>query len=613
MGETDIITAQRPGGSEATSQQPVLAVRDLCISVPGENGPISLVRDLSFDIPRGRTLAVVGESGSGKSVSALSIMRLMPKTTITTGGVLLHGRNLLTLKEREMEDMRGNRIGMIFQEPMTSLNPVFPIGMQIEEVLRRHGKGDGSNLTHQVIRLLDKVRIPNAARRVSDYPHQLSGGQRQRVMIAMALACSPDLLIADEPTTALDVTTQANIVDLIKQIQVEDQTAIMFITHDMGVVAEVADDVVVMRHGQAVEKAASRQIFEAPGEPYTQRLLSAVPIIGSMRGRAKPERFALIGDEQAPAARADLAEAPQETVLNVKDIAVSFEVAAGKSILRKNVVRAVKSVSFDLKAGETLSIVGESGCGKTTVARSVMGLQKIDAGRITIGGKSMTDFGKQQLREARRNIQMVFQDPYASLNPRIRIGDAIAEPMLAHGFSRAEGLETARRLLEEVGLSADMVSRRPHEFSGGQRQRICIARALALKPKVIVADEAVSALDVSVKAQVLNLFMDLQDRYGIGFLFISHDMAVVERLSHRVAVMYFGEIVEIGPRSAVFGNPAHPYTQRLLSAVPVPDPSRRAHIGNVQSEPVRRDDLVTEQALTKRNYRDLGGGHYVLE
>ncbi len=612
MSETDIIKSQHPGANGA-AQDVVLSVRDMCISVPGEDGPISLVRNLSFDILKGRTLAVVGESGSGKSVSALSIMRLMPKTTITTGGVLLHGRDLLTLKEREMEDVRGNRIGMIFQEPMTSLNPVFPIGMQIEEVLHRHGKGDGSNLMQQVIRLLDKVQIPNAARRVSDYPHQLSGGQRQRVMIAMALACSPDLLIADEPTTALDVTTQANIVDLIKQIQVEDQTAIMFITHDMGVVAEVADDVVVMRNGNAVEKASSREIFEAPSQPYTQRLLSAVPIIGSMRNSTKPERFALIGDEPAAPAPAAVAQGAQGTVLDVKDIAVSFEVAAGKSIFRKNVVRAVKGVSFDLKAGETLSIVGESGCGKTTVARTVLGLQQIDSGRITIGGKSMTDIGKQQLREVRRNIQMVFQDPYASLNPRLRVGDAIAEPMLAHGFSRGEALETARQLLEEVGLTADMVTRRPHEFSGGQRQRICIARALALKPKVIVADEAVSALDVSVKAQVLNLFMDLQDRYGIAFLFISHDMAVVERLSHRVAVMYFGEIVEIGPRSAVFGNPAHPYTQRLLSAVPVPDPSRRSHIGSVQSEPVRRDDLVTGQDLTKRSYRDLGGGHLVLE
>lgn len=612
MSYVDTLTPPLHEKSSNITDETVLSVQDLNVSVPGLLKPISLIRNLSFNIAKGKTLAVVGESGSGKSVTALSIMRLMPKSMIITGRALLHDLDLLALKEREMEDIRGNRIGMIFQEPMTSLNPVFPIGMQIEEALRRHGKGRDGDITQQVIHLLDKVQIPNASRRITDYPHQLSGGQRQRVMIAMALACSPDLLIADEPTTALDVTTQANIINLIKQIQIEDQTAIMFITHDMGVVAEVADDVIVMRNGDQIETAPSSQIFNAPAQPYTKRLLSAVPIIGSMRGKTNPERFALIGDEPVSPVSTHPAKLQEETVLDVKDIAVSFEVSAGRSIFGKNIVRAVKGVSFDLKAGTTLSIVGESGCGKSTIARSILGLQKIDTGTIEIGGESITNLSSQQLRQARRNIQMVFQDPYASLNPRLRVGDAIAEPMLAYGYSRAEAIETARKLLEEVGLAANMISRRPHEFSGGQRQRICIARALALKPKVIVADEAVSALDVSVKAQVLNLFMNLQDRYGIAFLFISHDMAVVERLSHRVAVMYFGEIVEIGPRSAVFGDPAHPYTQRLLSAVPVPDPSRRHHIGHVQNEPVRRNDFVCEGALTARNYRDLGGGHYVL-
>ncbi|MCF3594646.1 ABC transporter ATP-binding protein [Rhodobacteraceae bacterium LMO-12] len=605
-----ITSAPHPGTDVA------LSVRGFGTSVRGQGKDISLVRDMSFDIRKGQTLAVVGESGSGKSVTALSIMRLMDKGAKTTGQVFLHGQDLLLLPPRAMEDIRGDRIGMIFQEPMTSLNPVLPIGPQIEEVIRRHDREEGAKMSAQVTRLLDKVQIPNAGQRLKDYPHQLSGGQRQRVMIAMALACSPDLLIADEPTTALDVTTQANIVNLLKQIQAEDHTAIMFITHDMGVVAEVADEIIVMRNGEMVEKGAARQIFQAPTQPYTRRLLSAVPVIGSMRGIAHPERFPVLRDEETPADAPATFEPSKPSMagpaLTVRDIKINYQVPSRKSIFGKDIIRAVKGVSFDLNPGETLSIVGESGCGKSTIARSVLGLQPLSGGEITIGGQTMSGANAAELRQVRRNIQMVFQDPYASLNPRLRIGDAISEPLMAHGVSRSEALETARRLLEEVGLSGDMISRRPHEFSGGQRQRICIARALALNPKVIVADEAVSALDVSVKTQVLNLFMDLQDRYGIAFLFISHDMAVVERLSHRVAVMYFGEIVEIGPRMAVFDNPTHPYTQRLLSAVPVPDPDRRQSIGPVQSEPVQRDESAGRDDAA-RSYRNLGGGHYVLE
>ncbi len=599
--------------SATMPEDTVLSVRDLCTSLRGTNGALSLVRNQSFDIRKGRTLAVVGESGSGKSVTALSIMRLMPEFATSTGQVLLHGRELLTLGEQEMEDIRGNRIGMIFQEPMTSLNPVLPVGLQIEEVLRRHKVDSLPDLRAEVVRLLDRVQIPNAAQRVQDYPHQLSGGMRQRVMIAMALACRPDLLIADEPTTALDVTTQANIINLLKQIQTEDGTAILFITHDMGVVAELADDVIVMKDGEAVEKAPAPQIFATPVEAYTRRLLSAVPIIGSMNGRPVPERFALVGDEPSAPPVARVHAPDQGIALKVRDIAVSFPTHGRGLGLRKSLVRAVRGVSFDLHAGETLSIVGESGCGKSTVARSLLGLQKIDSGMIEIDGQELSRLGSGGLRGIRRNIQMVFQDPYASLNPRLPVGEAIAEPLRAHGIGHEERKAAARRLLVEVGLSSDMANRRPHEFSGGQRQRICIARALALNPAVIVADESVSALDVSVKAQVLNLFMELQERHGIAFLFISHDMAVVERLSHRVAVMYFGEIVEIGPRAAVFEAPAHPYTRRLLSAVPVPDPAKRHHIGSVQNEPVRRDDLVDGGTPSKRSYRDLGGGHYVME
>ncbi|MEI4474090.1 ABC transporter ATP-binding protein [Frigidibacter sp. MR17.24] len=584
---------------------PVLSVSSLSTSIAGRGTEKSLIRNVSFDIQPGRTLSIVGESGSGKSVTALSLLRLLPPSARIAGKVRLQGQDISDLGDRQMADIRGNRIGMIFQEPMTSLNPVLPVGLQIEEALARHAVAKGAEARRRAVELLDKVRIPHAARRCGEYPHQLSGGMRQRVMIAMALACGPDLLIADEPTTALDVTTQSGIIDLLKAIQAEDGTAIMFITHDMGVVAEVADDVLVMRDGEVVEHASSFDIFSRPSHPYTRQLMRAVPRIGDMRGREGPERFAAVGAEApsaGPQTRHLVTRDSAHKVLSVHGLSVTFRVRDDRRRLRKTDLHAVRDVSFDLFAGETLSVVGESGCGKSTLARGIMGLQPINAGSVAIDGRTPA----AMRADGRKALQMVFQDPFASLNPRLTILRSLTEPMTANGIAPAEAAETAAGLMQEVGLSAEMLSRLPHEFSGGQRQRICIARALALKPKVVVADEAVSALDVSVQAQVLNLLMELQERRNLALLFIAHDMAVVERLSHRVAVMCFGRLVEIGPRAAVFDSPAHPYTRQLLSAVPVPDPARRFSTAG------RADSFERPVISASARMKDLGGGHLVL-
>ncbi|MBJ3776477.1 ABC transporter ATP-binding protein [Acuticoccus mangrovi] len=609
---TTLRTAHGP--AETTPADPadeVLSIDGLTTSIrtgqgDRRQGEQRLIEDIGFSVRRGQTLGIVGESGSGKSVTALSIMRLLPRSATVAGRVMLKGRNLTTLSDRQMADVRGDRIGMIFQEPMTSLNPVLPVGLQIEESLRRHKVASGQAARRRAVELLDRVRIPNAARRTAEYPHQLSGGMRQRVMIAMALACNPELLIADEPTTALDVTTQAGIIDLLKQIQADDGTAIMFITHDMGVVAEVSDDVLVMRSGRIVEHGPSQQIFHRPAETYTRQLLNSVPRIGDMRGKPGPAPFASIGDDGAALAPSPL-EVAKGPVLRVTDLSVSFRVRNETSRFRRTTLRAVRGVGFDLRAGETLAIVGESGCGKSTLARSIMGLQAVDSGAIEVAGRVATSMTAAEARLARKAIQMVFQDPFASLNPRLRIVDSLTEPLTAHGVSSGGARATAVRLIEEVGLSAEMLDRLPHQFSGGQRQRICIARALALEPEVIVADEAVSALDVSVQAQVLNLLMQLQARRGLALLFISHDMAVVERLSHRVAVMYRGQIVEIGPRAAVFERPAHAYTRRLLSAVPLPDPSRRHKLSGIEELFGTPSAEPSTAAWT-----DLGDGHRVL-
>ncbi|MCO5731328.1 ABC transporter ATP-binding protein [Rhizobium sp. SSA_523] len=576
-----------------------------------------VVRDVSFTVSAGETVAIVGESGSGKSVTSLSIMRLLdPATSRISGRVRLSGRELLSLPEQEMRKVRGNEISMIFQEPMTSLNPLFTIGDQISEALLCHRDISFGEARAETIRLLEKVRIPSAASRFDEYPHRFSGGMRQRVMIAMALASKPKLLIADEPTTALDVTIQGQILDLIKELQEEDGMSVLFITHDMGVVAEIADRTVVMYRGEQVETGATADIFHRGQHPYTRALLAAVPVLGSMRGHERPLRFPVVDPSTGMAMEAtevkDTVDATRP-VLSVKGLTKRFDIHAGPLGRLVGRVHAVENVSFDLMAGETLSLVGESGCGKSTTGRAIMRLIEPDAGSVMVDGRDMLTLGPRDIRQMRKSVQMIFQDPFASLNPRMTVGQAIAEPYLEHRMGTAkEAQDVVADLLFKVGLSADMAKRYPHEFSGGQRQRICIARALALRPRVIVADESVSALDVSIKAQVINLMLDLQEELELAFLFVSHDMSVVERASHRVAVMYLGEIVEIGPRAAVFSNPQHAYTRKLLDAVPVPDPSRRRQRRDMIVDELKSPIRSPETVLPTRSYRAVSEGHLVM-
>jgi len=595
----------------------VLSVRNLTTSFRVDGVWNAVVKNISFDIAPRETVAIVGESGSGKSVTALSVMRLLPPANSRVSGeVLLEGRDLLALREDAMRKVRGNRISMIFQEPMTSLNPVLTLGFQIAEALVYHRDLDRAQAEAETVRILERVRIPSARSRVHEYPHRLSGGMRQRVMIAMALACKPTLLIADEPTTALDVTIQAEILELIKQLQDEEGMSVAFITHDMGVVAEIADRTVVMRNGDLVEQGPTADVFASPREPYTRALLAAVPRLGSMKGRAHPQRFPIVDPvtgerEHAPDAASTVVVA-ERPVLEVANLAARFDIRSGVFGRVNARVYAVENVSFSLRAGETLALVGESGCGKSTTARSILRLVEPSAGTVLFEGQDVRALDSKGLRAARRRMQMIFQDPFASLNPRKTVGGALAEPMVVHGlYGRAEAKHRVAELLKRVGLAPDMASRFPHEFSGGQRQRLCIARALALAPRLLVADEAVSALDVSIKAQVINLLMDLQAEMGLAYLFISHDIAVVERVSHRIAVMYLGEIVEMGPRAAIIEDPRHPYTKRLMAAVPVPDAARRTLRRGLSTteipSPMRGPDYV----CPPRVYREVAPGHIV--
>ncbi|WP_293800261.1 ABC transporter ATP-binding protein [uncultured Bosea sp.] len=597
---------------------PILTVSNLTTSFRVEGKWKSVVRNISFDIKPKETLAVVGESGSGKSVTALSIMRLTPpQSSKIEGSIKLNGKELLTLPDADMRHIRGNEIAMIFQEPMTSLNPVLTIGFQIAEALILHRGLSRSEAEAETIRLLEKVRIPAAKSRFHEYPHRFSGGMRQRVMIAMALACKPKLLIADEPTTALDVTIQAQTLELIKTLQEEEGMSVLFITHDMGVVAEIADRTVVMYNGDEVETGATEDIFRNPKKPYTKALISAVPRLGSMIGKERPMRFPVVdrntGESDVPVEVPDTVKAAERPVLEVAGLTTRFEIRGGLLSSVKGRVHAVENVSFSLMAGETLALVGESGCGKSTTGRSVMRLIEPLAGSVLLDGVDVLKLSQHDLREQRKRMQMIFQDPFASLNPRMNVGTAVAEPLLINNLaSRSEARDKVADLLKRVGLQPDMANRFPHEFSGGQRQRICIARALAVEPRLIVADEAVSALDVSVKAQVVNLMLDLQARMGLGYLFISHDMAVVERVSHRVAVMYLGEIVEIGPREAIFQNPQHPYTKRLLAAVPIADPARRLQKRPVSNDEIKSPVRPADYVPPVRQYREVSPGHAVM-
>ncbi|MCJ8140847.1 ABC transporter ATP-binding protein [Falsirhodobacter halotolerans] len=597
---------------------PVLSVRNLTTSFKTYEGWKTVVRDVSFDVMPGETVAVVGESGSGKSVTSLSILGLLEAgKSKVDGDILLNGRNLNGLPDAEMRNIRGNEIAMIFQEPMTSLNPVFTVGRQIGEVLTRHRNMSKAEVRAETLRLMERVRIPNAQGRIDEYPHQFSGGMRQRVMIAMALASRPKLLIADEPTTALDVTIQGQILDLIKELQAEQGMAVLFITHDMGVVAEIADRTVVMFRGDCVEAGPTDRIFADATHPYTRALLSAVPKLGSMTGQAWPLRFPKVDMATGvitPLPPVEDTVGPRSTpILSVRNLVTRFDVGGDLLGRPTEAVHAVEGVSFDLFQGETLSLVGESGCGKSTTGRSILRLIEPRGGDVTLDGHDVRTLGPADLRRMRRAGQMIFQDPFSSLNPRMTVAQTVAEPLLHHRIAtpRTARVQVAE-LLDQVGLSPQMMDRYPHEFSGGQRQRIAIARVLGLNPKVIVADESVSALDVSIKAQVCNLLMDLQERLKIAYLFISHDMAVVERVSHRVAVMYMGEIVEIGPREAIFADPRHPYTKRLIAAVPVPDPARRTlRRGGVPDDlksPVRAKGFVPPA----RTWDEIRPGHLVM-
>jgi peptide/nickel transport system ATP-binding protein len=596
---------------------PVLSVRNLTTSFRTGDGWKTVVRDVSFDVNAGETVAIVGESGSGKSVTSLSIMRLLAQdSSRVEGQVLLNGRDILALPEKDMRGVRGNDASMIFQEPMTSLNPIFTIGRQISEVLIRHKGMNASQSRTETVRLLEKVRIPNASARFDEYPHQFSGGMGQRVMIAMALASRPKLLIADEPTTALDVTIQGQILDLIKILQEEEGMSVLFITHDMGVVAEIADRTIVMFGGEQVEAGATEDIFLRGKHPYTRALLSAVPKLGSMKDRKWPTRFPIVdvvtGDALEPVEVADTVAKGKTPLLAVKNLVTRFPVRAGLFSRQTGAVHAVENVSFDLYQGETLALVGESGCGKSTTGRSIMRLIEPTGGEVSLDGYDVMRLDQVGLRHLRKSVQMIFQDPFSSLNPRMTVGSAISEPFIKHKLGTAkQAREKTADLLTKVGLSADMANRYPHEFSGGQRQRIAIARALSLDPKVIVADESVSALDVSIKAQVCNLLLDLQQSLDIAFLFISHDMAVVERVSHRVAVMYLGEIVEIGPRAAMFENPQHEYTRKLMAAVPVPDPARRGIRRGISNDELKSPVRPVGYQPPQREYREVSAGHLV--
>ncbi len=581
---------------------PILRVEDLTVQF-GDN---TVIENLSFDVHKGRTLAIVGESGSGKSVTSQTIMRLADMAGASYQSGQIHfqsatqpSQDLLSLSQSQMRGIRGKDIAMIFQEPMTSLNPVFTIGDQLCEALLLHEKLTKAQALAESQKLLDMVRLPDSSEMLKRYPHQLSGGMRQRVMIAMALACKPQILIADEPTTALDVTIQAQILAIIADLQKELDMAVIFITHDMGVVAEIADDVVVMWQGRKIEQGKVQQVFAKPKHAYTQALLNAVPKLGSMTGRRHPCRFPVmvleneqlkvVGEEKEQ----DTARYDTAPLLRVKDLITRFDTKKNFWGRTTHRVHAVENVSFDIYPGETLALVGESGSGKSTIGRTIQQLQKATSGNIEFEGRSIEHRSNAEQSRLRQDIQYIFQDPYASLDPRKTVGYSIAEPIRTHHLlsSRKQIDERVAELLERVGLRREHAARYPHEFSGGQRQRICIARALASNPKLIIADEALSALDVSIQAQIINLFMELQEEFGIAYLFISHDMAVVEKISHRVAVLYLGQIAEIGNRQQVLETPTHPYTQKLLSAVPVADPTlQRTHVrltGDIPS-PVRQ-------------------------
>ena len=617
----------------------LLEVRSLTTRFYTDEGTVHAVNGISYTLARGESMAIVGESGSGKSVGVLSIMGLIPSPPgkVEAGEVIFNGRNLLALKRRQVRDIRGKEMAMVFQDPMTSLNPVLTVGRQLTEALERHLQMTHEAAVKRSVELLNLVGIPNAVDRINDYPHQFSGGQRQRIGIAMALLCDPALLIADEPTTALDVTIQAQIMELVARLQKELGMAIIWITHDLGVVAGLVEKVAVMYGGYIVELAPVHDLYKRTAHPYTLGLLESIPSIEGNEEQLVPipglppdllrppagcpfaprcryaveqcwqenpplqtvtdghqsacwrweevhaqsvaasglgHASAVIGSERVERRQEP---AKQEVLLEVIDLKKHFPVQSGLFRRETGAVRAVDGVTFQVMRGETLGLVGESGCGKSTTGQTILQLLEPTAGRVILDGQDLTQLGREELRLARRNMQMIFQDPYASLNPRMTVGGIIGEALEIHGLGDSESRQSrVNELLQLVGLNPYFVNRYPHEFSGGQRQRIGIARALATNPAFIVADEPISALDVSIQAQVINLLEELKEKLGLTYLFIAHDLSMVRYISDRVAVMYLGQIVELSDRNEVFDHPLHPYTQALLTAIPVADPDKES-------------------------------------
>jgi peptide/nickel transport system ATP-binding protein len=560
----------------------LLSVKDLCVDFSTGDGNVRAVNNVSFDIPKGKTVGLVGESGSGKSVTSLAVMGLIPNPpgTISNGEILFKGQDLLKMSDMEMRKIRGNKISMIFQEPMTSLNPVFSVGNQISETLMLHKGLSKKEAWEQSIELMNKVGIPNPGVRAAAFPHEMSGGQKQRVMIAMAMACEPELLICDEPTTALDVTIQKQVLDLMLKLQDDYNMSMLFITHDLGVVADIADDVIVMYRSNIVEKASTKDIFTNAQHPYTKGLIACRPGLES-----NPERLLTVSDflkEDGTPIEVDVAktkphqkdfsftEEKNPVILRVSDLHTHFPIKGGLFSRTISTVKAVDGVTFDLRKGRTLGLVGESGCGKTTLGRSILRLIEPTSGTATYDGVNLNNLNHKDMTAMRKRVQIIFQDPYSSLNPRMTIGQIITEPMKIHNIleTKEQRLRRAEELLVKCGIDWPVLNRYPHEFSGGQRQRICIARALAVDPEFIICDESVSALDVSVQAQVLNLLLDLQAELGLTYIFISHDLSVVNFISDEVGVMLDGQIIEFGTAEQIYNSPKTDYTKSLLSAIP---------------------------------------------
>ena len=567
---------------------PVLSARNFDVRFSTPDGEVHAVRDVSFDIGAGECLGVVGESGSGKSQLFLGAVGLLASNGVAQGEMLYRGRDLTGLSQAELNTVRGSGITMIFQDPLTSLTPHMRIGDQIVEALSVHHKMKGEEAERRAVESLELVRIPEAKRRMRQYPHELSGGMRQRVMIAMATACGPDLLIADEPTTALDVTVQAQILEIMRDLKKELKTAIVLISHDMGVIAAMADRVEVMRDGGFVESGPVEDIFYAPKHDYTRMLLDAMPRVDRPDRPGRENLHPLGGPEQHP------------TLLEVENLSVHFPVRVEGWIPRYKPLRAVDGVSFSLREAETLGIVGESGCGKSTLARAVLALLPATAGVVLWSGSDLRQADKEALRRLRKDLQIVFQDPLASLDPRMTIGQSIAEPLrvLEPGLERSEVTARVREMLEHVGLDPAWINRYPHEFSGGQNQRVGIARAMIVRPKLVICDEAVSALDVSVQAQIIDLILSLQKTFSMSMIFISHDLSVVRQVSHRVMVLYLGRVVELAGRNDIYEDPRHPYTRALISAVPVPDPKKERAKERIPLPEELPSPLDTRAALT---------------